>query len=240
MTPLKIGIVEDDLIVGKSIFALLKKIGYQPIPAVRNYTAALQMIQSDLPELLLLDIGLDGNEDGIELAEVINREYGIPFIFLTANSIPDFIERAKKVNPGAYLLKPFKEADLYSSIEIAFGNFNANRKNVQQSSTNRDFIFIKENDTFQKLKLTNVLYVESEHVYLNIHTLHKSYIVRTKLEDFVNDTPGANLVRVHRSFAVSLNYLEEIDSNSVIVAGKSIPLSQAYRQELLKNFNRFV
>lgn len=130
MTPLKIGIVEDDLIVGKSIFALLKKVGYQPIPAVRDYKAALQMIQREMPELLLLDIGLDGNEDGIELAQTINDEYGIPFIFLTANSTPDFIERAKKVNPSAYLLKPFKEADLFNSIEIAFSNFNRSRKNA--------------------------------------------------------------------------------------------------------------
>ena len=244
MTPIKIGIVEDDLIVGKSIFALLKKIGYQPIPAVRSYKAALQMIQRDLPDLLLLDIELDGNEDGIELAEVINNEYGIPFIFLTGNSTSEFIERAKKVNPSAYLLKPFKEADLFTSIEIAFGNFNDSKKSSQrenqQPPANRDYIFIKEDDTFQKLKLTDILYVESDHVYLNIHTLNKSYVVRTKLEDFMNENPAASLIRVHRSFAVSLIHLEEMDAVSVRVGEKSIPLGQAYKQDLLNNFNRFV
>jgi len=237
MKHLKIGIVEDDLIIAASIEMTLAQIGYQPITPVRNYSDALKMIAEETPDLLLLDITLEGKEDGIELAQKVNEDYGIPFIFLTSYSDPATVNRAKQANPYAYLVKPFNESDLFSAIEIAFNNYNRELKTSRVQSHPatqlRSDIFIKEGDIFHKVKLQDILYVESDNVYLHLYTNLKHYIARIKLDDFLHDFSGDDFFRVHRSYAVNLNHLEAINSVTLKVAGKEIPLQKNYRQELM-------
>ncbi len=241
MTPLKIGIVEDDLIVGKTIYVMLQQMGYKPVKAVRNYNDALKMLSNESPDLLLIDIILDSEKDGIQLADTVNKEFGIPFIFLTANSDTATVNRAKEVKPYAYLVKPFYENDLYSSIEIAFNNFNQQKKltdsAVQSTAKLAGSIFIKEGTVFNKVELSDIIYLESDHVYLNIYTSQKQYIVRSKLEDFVADYSSEPFLRIHRSYAIHLKHLESINELSVEVKGKEIPLSQNYRQQLMEKIS---
>lgn len=241
MTPLRIGIVEDELLVARNISILLQKMGYTALKPVRNYTDALKMISTESPDLLLLDIIIEGEKDGIQLAETINNQFHIPFVFLTANSDEVTIQRAKAVRPSAYLLKPFYEKDLYTSIEIAFNNFNlhSSRAVTAKAETNRpkDFIFIKDGSAFQKVLLRNIMFIESEHVYLHIHTTDKTFMIRTKLEDFMSDYPQLQLIRVHRSFAINLAYLDSIDQLHITVGSKQIPVSKNYRQELINSID---
>lgn len=240
MAKLKIGVVENDFIIAESIIITLQQIGYQPTQPARNYDEALVMIEKEKPDLLLMDIGLDGKLDGIDLALKVNEDYGIPFIFLTANSDLATIRRAKKVTPNGYLVKPFKESDLFSSIEIAFSNYNEHKENQQNDQPVtylKDIIFLKDKDVFHKVEIKDIIYVGSDNVYLNIYTDKKHYLVRAKLDDFVNSFPNADFFRIHRSYAINLKHLETINNNHVIVAGKEIPLNKAYKQELLKAIN---
>ncbi|MBK7149351.1 MAG: response regulator [Bacteroidetes bacterium] len=241
MTPLRIGIVEDELLVARNISILLQKMGYTALKPVRNYTDALKMISTESPDLLLLDIIIEGDKDGIQLAETINSQFHIPFVFLTANSDEATIQRAKAVRPSAYLLKPFYEKDLYTSIEIAFNNFNLHLSPAATAKAEpakpKDFIFIKEGSAFQKVLLNNIMVIESEHVYLHVHTMEKTFMIRSKLEEFMGNYPQLQLIRVHRSFAINLAYLDSIDQLHVVVGGRHIPVSKNYRQELLNSID---
>src|ERR1700739_3345206 len=131
MSVLKIGIVEDELVIGRTILNTLDELGYQHCGPAINYTEAIEMLERDRPDLLLLDIQLSGKKDGIDVAEKLNELYHIPFIFLTANSDGDTIERAKKVKPNAYIVKPFTREELFAAIEIAFSNFADSRDNAR-------------------------------------------------------------------------------------------------------------
>lgn len=235
MKHLKIGIVEDDLIIAASIEMTLAQIGYQPVAPVRNYADALKMIASENPDLLLLDITLEGKQNGIELALKVNEDFGIPFIFLTSYSDPATVNRAKQANPYAYLVKPFNESDLFSAIEIAFNNFNRENKSARQSVKYlKDAIFIKEGELFHKVEMKDILYVQSDNVYLNIYTAKNHHIVRIKLDDFIEDYTAGDFLRVHRSYAVNLNHLEAINNLTLIVGGSEVPLQKEYRQQLLQ------
>jgi DNA-binding LytR/AlgR family response regulator len=235
MGPLKIGIIEDDLLIAESIFITLQQLGYSPLRPVRTYTDALNLIRTHAPDLLLLDIIIDSDQDGIDLAATVNREFGIPFIFLTANSDAGTVNRAKEVNPYAYLVKPFTENDLYSSIEIAVSNFNKPQM-VQPETPSKlnDNLFVKEGEVYRKIAVDDILYIESDNVYLHIHTTAKSYLVREKLDDFITKLSSKHFVRVHRSYAINFNQLDTIHDLTVIVKGKKIPLSRNYRSELLQ------
>jgi DNA-binding LytR/AlgR family response regulator len=240
MENLKIGIVEDDLIIAESIVQILKHLGYRTTQPVRNYADALTMINAEAPDLLLIDIILVGSPDGIELAKKVREDNTCPFIFITGNSDRPTVDRAKEVRPYAYLVKPFNENDLFSAIEIAFSAFNheeqLRNREVIKTTNGNDFIFIKENHLFHKIELKEIIYIESENVYLNIHTTKRKYLVRSKLDEFISDFANENFFRIHRSYAINIKHLETINSLSVKVGGQDIPLHKPYKQELLSVF----
>ena len=240
MENLKIGVVEDDLIIAKSLVSMLNHIGYRTTKPARNFDEALKMISVESPDMLLIDIVLDGNFDGIDLASKLREDDTIPFIFITANSDKPTVERAKKVRPFAYLLKPFNENDLFTAIEIGFSAFNheTKQKNKPQEkiASTSEFIFIKENHLFHKVAIKDMIFIECDNVYLNIITEKRTFLVRSKLDDFINDFTNGSFFRTHRSYAINIMHLEAINGASAKIAQKEIPLQKPYRQELLKIF----
>jgi two-component system response regulator LytT len=148
----------------------------------------------------------------------------------------------KKANPFEYLVKPFNENDLFSSIEIAFNNYNREIKSIRQPNQEsylKDVLFIKDGDRFHKVEASDILYIESDNVYLNIYTDNKHFILRAKLDDFLGDFAQAGFFKVHRSYAVNLKHLEAIKSLAVIVGGKEIPLNNNYKHDLLQKIKSF-
>src|SRR5438477_12048647 len=100
MSPIKIMIVEDEIIVAKDIQRILKKLGYEAFEPFANGKKALDAVEKLHPDLVLLDINLKGSEiDGIQVADQIHRNFHIPFIFLTAFSDKSTLERAKQTEP---------------------------------------------------------------------------------------------------------------------------------------------
>src|SRR3984885_8608429 len=131
MSVLNIGIVEDELVIARTILSTLDELGYSHCGPAINYTEAMEMLEHQRPDLLLLDIQLAGKKDGIDVAQKLNELYQVPFIFLTANSDAETIDRAKKVRPHAYIVKPFTKEELFAAIEIAFSNFTGNGSNTK-------------------------------------------------------------------------------------------------------------
>lgn len=115
---LKILIVEDQFIEANHLRIMLKKAGHSVIGMARSFADAKYYIAQEKPELVLLDIFLSGRETGIDLAEFL-RESMIPFIYLSANSNEDVLNKAKLTHPYGFLVKPFREKDLLVTIEIA-------------------------------------------------------------------------------------------------------------------------
>jgi len=115
----KILIVEDEKIVAKDIERSLKSLGYVVVAAVASAQEAIQQTQALQPDLILMDIMLRGSMDGIEAAEQIRSGFDIPIIFLTAYADESTLQRAKITEPFGYIIKPFDERDLHTSIEIA-------------------------------------------------------------------------------------------------------------------------
>jgi two-component system, LytTR family, response regulator LytT len=244
MNQLKIGIIENDFLIAESIAINLKQIGYLPTKPARSYDEALKLIETEKPDLLLVDITLDGEKDGIDVAATVSRNYGIPFIFLTAYSDAATVNRAKETHPLAYLVKPFTENDLFSSIEVAFNNYNNQQKKpFLQNATSgylNNIVFIKQGELYHKLEIEDIIFVESDNVYLNIYTASdKHFIVRNKLDDFIAEISNHDFIKVHRSYAVNIKHLDAVNNINIKVAGKDIPVSKEYRQALLQRIKHF-
>lgn len=237
--PMKIAVVEDEMIIAESLSRTLKALNYTVLEPVSNYTSALELINAEMPDLVLIDIRLSGSKDGIDLANEINALYDIPFIYLTSNSDPLTIERAKKTTPAAYLLKPFTKADLYASIEIGLQNYlKIKELRTVKSEPINDYIMVKHNKAFVKLAFNEILFINSQHIYIEIVTVSdKRYLVRTSLNEYLKLLPSFFL-RVHRSYVVNVYYIEEIIAQSVVLKGKTIPVSKEYRKNLNEVLNK--
>ncbi|GGM95756.1 hypothetical protein GCM10010967_31540 [Dyadobacter beijingensis] len=239
MADLKIGVVEDELVIARTILSTLDELGYQHCGPAINYTEAMQMLEKDKPDLLLLDIQLAGRKDGFDVAEQLNETNKLPFIFLTANSDFETIDRAKKVKPHAYIVKPFTREELYAAIEIAFLNFTGKQAieklEKPAASATRNYLFVKDGYVFRKVFFDELLYLESEANYVLLHlTSQKKIVVRSTINDFTEQLDPGRFLRIHRRFAVNSHYIEDIFPNEISLRSEKLPIGKSYREELLR------
>ncbi len=233
---MKILVVEDEMIIADNICMILEDIGYEAVEPAINYPEAIETIEAENPDLIILDIQLAGKLDGVDLAQTINKDYKIPFIFLTSNSDSQTLERVKKVNPHAFLVKPFKKEDLYSSIELSMHSYMQNQQNKagqEDVSLIKDAIFVKDKNLFHKIKLESIRFLKSEHVYVEVYTVDdKKYLIRGSLSRLSDRLP-ANFYQTHRSFTINLDHMDAINSAYVIIGDDRVPIGKNYREELL-------
>lgn len=125
----KILVVEDQAIVAMNIKTQLKNLGYIVQGTAISGEEAIKEAELTNPDLILMDIMLKGDMDGIEAARIIKSRFGIPVIYLTACTDFETLERAKLTDPEGYISKPFKEGDLHKNIEAFFLKSRAKKKN---------------------------------------------------------------------------------------------------------------
>lgn len=247
MGKVKILVVEDELIIADNICNILEDLGYEPLEPAISYTEALETLAEEEADLALLDIQLAGRRDGIDLAWKIKDTYNIPFIFLTSNADAATVERSKKLNPPAYLLKPFTKDDLYTSIEIALYNYStsttptgiaippdATPQDKEATVLLKNALFVKHKQSFQKLLFSDILFVKSEHVYVRIVTkAHKEYLVRSSLSTFLERLPKS-FFKIQRSHLINVEAIDSIHLLHVKIDHYELPFGQGYRAALLK------
>jgi len=235
---IRIGIVEDEAIIAHSISMVLESLGYDVLQPCASYDQAIAMLEKNKPDLALLDIKLKRGKDGIDVASYIRQNMDIPFIFLTANSDPATLERAKSVKPDAFLVKPFQKEDIYTSIEIAINNFTSREKQSEgspkiETPLAKDSIFIKDGYYFHKVKFDDILYISSENVYVTIHTAKKKFLTRATLQDYLEKFDETKFVRVHQRYAVNINMVDKINTACLIINNEEIPVSKSYHHSLM-------
>lgn len=115
---LKVLIIEDNFIIQMFLEDIISGMGHDIVGTADNGDAAINIIKAKNPNLVLLDIGLSGNLNGIELAKIIKDEFGTPFVFLTGNSDKVTLEKAQRTNPIHIINKPFDEDKLKMEFAI--------------------------------------------------------------------------------------------------------------------------
>ncbi len=238
----KILIVEDDSIIAEDLAGYMEDFGYQVLQTASNAEEALKVLKGELPDLILLDVGLEGEIDGIHLANLIQEKYELPFIFLTAYHDDKTIERIKATRPAGYLVKPIDERSLKTSIEVGLYNFMHSHHEATDKEghdmkidiINNDHFFIKVKQGLQKIFLKDILFFEAYDNYAYVHTLDKKHIVSMPLISIENKIPSKYFIRVHRSYIINIEKIHGIEDDNIIIDGKSIPIGKTYRSDIMK------
>ncbi|MBI9035366.1 MAG: response regulator [Bacteroidales bacterium] len=240
MNEIKVLIVEDELVVAMMIHHHLEETGYKVFDPVNNYEKAIVNLAKLKPDIVILDIKLEGEKSGIDLAHYLKNTINIPYIFVTSHIDTHTLEQVKKLNPSAFLVKPFTKNDLYTSIELALHKFketSVKRSNQElaDNKKNNDSIFIKKNNQLQKISYSEIMIIKSEHVYIELCTKEGDrHLIRSSMNSICENLPQ-NFLRVHRSYTVNINYIDSINSGFLIIQGRQIPIGGNYKELLLNS-----
>lgn len=231
MSTVNLLIIEDEMIIAHDMKLMLESVGYEVCGIAKSAEKALTLLTEKNPDLVLIDINLGKGMEGISLAKQVHEKYNLPFIFCTSYSDHSTVNEAKQVKPNGYLLKPFTKDDLYVAIEIALLNFS----NTQQEEDIilQDSIFVKEGKLFTKVSFEEILYLEQDRNYVEIHTLQRVHPVRSSLKDFIKKLPPKKFFQVHRSFIVNVSCITAINNDVIKLKEKEIPISKTFKKELL-------
>ncbi|MBL1279003.1 MAG: response regulator [Fluviicola sp.] len=250
MSKINVLVVEDESIVSKDIQHSLKKLGYNVVGASATGEKAIALAASENPDVVLMDIMLKGEMNGIEAADQIKSNQAIPIIFLTAYADELTLSKAKITQPYGYILKPFKEIDLHTTIEMAIYKHSKEQEVIKErdllfsivenKEEGNDYIFVKNNSKLVKLKTTNIFFIEALKDYVVIHTNEKRYTIHSTMKDIEKKMGSTDFLRVHRSYIIRLDKIATIEHPNLTLEGveKMIPIGGSYRDDLVKRINQ--
>lgn len=221
----KILIIEDEILIAESLKSILIKNGAEVCAIAHSKATAIQEIKQANFDIAFVDIKLKNELAGIELSEIIRKESKKPFIFLTAFSEKKIVEKATKNLPAAYLLKPFTENDIITTLKLV-------TTKIEIEQQNREFIYSENKTPSSKIFLDEIIYIKVDNIYLEVVTKSKKSILRYSLDKFLSEINYDKIIRVHRSYAVNSDFIEKEKYNYLIVSGNKIPLSRTFKKNL--------
>lgn len=240
-TQIKILVVEDEMIIAAKISMQLTSLGYEVTGILPRGEQAIQQVKENKPDIILLDINLKGELDGIETARQIQQFAEIPVIYLTANSDEATFNRAKPTKPYAFISKPFKQLDLQRAIELTISRMAENDTGAQTVSTTgeeqpfilNDRIFVRYKEKMVKIMVPDILYIEADRNYSRIFTSSKEYLLSITLKVIEEKMSMQLFMRIHRSYLINITHVDEVTENHVIILNKSIPLGAGMKEQLM-------
>lgn len=251
-------IVEDESIVAMDLAMGLEQDGYTVAGIADNFDEAVRLFTDNPADIVLMDIHIQGDKDGVDTAAALMKIKPVPLIYLTAFSDAQTIQRVKHTNPAAFLTKPYNIINVRIAIDLALHNF-AEAKlpehsakvlsmntaaAVQDKKTDKEqflqlneYIFIKQNYRFVKFKLSDILYAEADNNYVNIFTQTQKFVLRMSLADLIDRLHFSRLVRIHRSYAVNIDEIGSFDDQLIRIDKHEIPIGRNFKEDFLNRFN---
>lgn len=235
---LKVLIVEDEIITATDLQETLEKYDYKVVGIAKNYSEAIEILNFRLPDIILIDVQLrNSSADGIELASYVNKNYKIPFVFLTANSESETFQKAKQLKPAAYLLKPYKHRELAFQIELAYHHYKLNT-NTSKKATEAESLYLPYNKGYQRVNKNDVILIKAGGAYVEVFVSNrkKPYVFSMNLGYIGQFFDDSNFFQVSRSFLVNLDYMERFDSDYIYFKGidEKVSIPSSRKNEFLR------
>ena len=228
----KILVVEDESIIADDLRMILSTNGFEVIGPVDNGTEALETIGTAKPDLVLLDINIKGSLSGIDVANDLKGK--VPFIFVTSYYDEHTLKMAERVNPSAYIVKPFRREEVLINVRLAL------KKQVEapaktEPTNGGERIFVRDAGVLKPVPGDQILFAKGEDNYTRLLLEDGAEIVISHtLKNIEEKLSGTHFCRVHKSYLININYIDLIVGNSLEIRGKSIPIGKTYRSGLFE------
>lgn len=228
---MRIGILEDEALIAEHLSSVIEDKGYELVFLCDNVEDAKVALTKGV-DLVLLDIKVNGALTGLDLAQHLNENYRLPFIFISSNFDINTLEQVKIVKPYGFLTKPFKNIDVDIAIDVALEKHNSLK---ESNSVTNNYLFVKDKGTWIKLFFDDITYIEAADNYSTIFFENKEACVITKnLKYFEENLPQNIFIRVNRSVMINTQKVEKMDSKTVYINHKEFSISDTAKS-FLKN-----
>lgn len=240
-TPIKILVVEDEIIIAAKISMHLTKLGYEVTGILPRGEEALVSVEENRPDIVIMDIRLKGGMNGIDTAIRMQKIADIPVIFLTANADEATFNKAKAAKPYAFLSKPYKQTDLQRAIELTISRLVADENKLPPGDSDindqpyilSDRIFVRQREKMIKIIVADILYIEADRNYCRIFTKTNEYLLSITLKTIEEKLNNHIFLRVHRSYLINLSHIDAVADDHVIINQKAVPVSAGLKENLL-------
>jgi len=236
----KIFIVEDEPLILEDLKISIEQLGYIVVGDADNAIHALQFIKGNSIDLILLDINIMGDIDGIELGKMIRKEFQIPFIYITSYFDANTTTRAQETNPLAYIVKPFKDADISVNLTFAFNKINKPEITNTTDLPKDLHLFVKKNNDLKRLNPNNVSWIKGEDNYTSIYCDNGDHFLISKtLKIIAESLIPYGFIRIHKSYLINLNKISTINGNTIYLGSQSLPIGKSYRKSVINALTIF-
>lgn len=238
---MKIFIVEDNASHLNVLKAKVGSLGYQITGTSQTASEALSDIKKTPPDVVLIDINLDGNNDGIVLAKQIKEISTASILFITAQSKDEIIQDAIAVEPSGYLIKPVDLNELKANIELAMYQ-KTQTKSRPNLKTEKEFLTVRTGQKLQLLpfKEIKILKVDVKNYVTLVDDKGKEFAVRDSLKNILNSVLPDCFIRTHHSYGVNMDFVLFIDEREQVLHLKtndSIPIGKSFKEEVYQRMN---
>jgi DNA-binding LytR/AlgR family response regulator len=236
---IKVFIVEDMAIARAGIETMLLNNDFEVVGSAAKAETAWEDLQNIAVDIIVLDINLAGEKNGIWLAQQIREYLNIPIVFLTAYGDQKTLKEVVATKPDGYLMKPYQEPTLITTIGIALQNFLDNQKEIiisEAVSVFQNVIFIKDKHVRVKLKIEDICFIKSEGNYLEIKLDEKTHVVRSKIAEIKKILPATVFYRTHQRYIINKNKVAVLRKGFLTIENDDIPVSIKYRKQVEELF----
>lgn len=239
----RILIVEDDISIAENIQEILELLGYVNTDIANSANQCIKIIKKNRPDLIFMDIKLKGDKDGIELGEIVKQMVDAPLVYVTSYSDPTIIERAKRINPAGFIVKPFNTNDIHAIVEIVL--YNKRTKPVSEVAAVNptssdspylvtDAVFIKADNAFERVSYEDIYYIEANGNMVTIFTRNRDYNIRKSMKEIEEILPSQLFLRVQKSFIVQLGQIDSFNTKEITLrSGATVQVGRQYYNSFL-------
>lgn len=224
-------IVDDEALAREGLKKYIRTFDFLSLIATcNNVASARETLETTPVDLMFLDINMP-KVSGLHLLETLSD----PPMTILVTAYPDYALDGFRLNVLDYLLKPLSLQRFTQSVLKAQDYFSARQQPVATPHTTvADYIFVKHKQVYEKVMLSDILFVESMQNYVLIQTIHTKIIAYLTFKNVEQQLPADSFLRIHKSYIVNLHQVSKLDSNMVQVGGHTLPVSRSQRELLMQ------
>jgi two-component system response regulator LytT len=221
-------IVEDELIVAEHLKSVLSLIGNYEVFHAKNEEEAIEKILSNAPDFCFLDIRLSKPNEGISIAEWINTNQPMPFVFISAHSDVTTLKSAINTEPITYITKPFKNTDILAAVQMM----------VSTIEKKNSFVILKDGNAERRISTKTIDFIQSDKNYIDFVGEFGKITVRNSMKWAESVLPKSKFIRVHKSYLVNKEKISVVNNNSIMVLNHKIPISRNLSIDEFRDFTQ--
>jgi len=226
-------IVDDNKMARTAVKQLIEQVDFLNLKEVcATSLEAFNYLKKEEVDLVFLDVEMPGMT-GIELVRNLKKR---PIIILVTAK-KDYAVEAYELNVADYIVKPVTLSRFVTAVDRAKELFESRDKKLEINEKEKDFIFVRSNSLLTKIKIKDIIYIQALGDYVNIFTADKHFAVHITLKGMEAKLNGDKFFRLHRSYIVSVDCIDNVEENTVCIGKHLIPIGEQFKKDLLKKLN---